>query len=559
MKKVIFAGVILAAACLALWFWGWPAYRRHREAQAVEQAREFLAKGNYRSASLSARRALQLNPSNLGACRINADLAEKVHSPYLLDWWRRIVEVAPATSNKLMLASAALRTQGPPYPLAAQTLDELTSSADNIAAYHAVCAELALRLKRTGEATAQFERASRLEPTNEMYQLNLAVLTLQSTNAAAKAGAQGTLERLRASTNVGATALRWLVVNSLGQDDLPTAEKFSRQLLAAPQVVVDDRLQLLTILHRSKNPGFKDYLSTLQKNATTNATEIYAISAWMISHSLADDAFAWLTACPAKLRAEQPVPLALVDCYLARKDWRGLDTFLQEQKWGELEFLRAAFLSRTAAQLNQKLAAEARWRTALREAGDRLGPLTSLLGLANNWGQQQAREELLWQIALRFPKDRWSLRELERAYVAAGNTVGLNKVYSSMASYAPQNFIAQNNLAATSLLLKLNLPRAHELARELFAKHPDQAVVASTYAFSLHLQGRTKEGLAVLRKLKPEALEIPTVALYYGLLLSASGEADTAVKYLGIARKSELLPEEKLLLAEAEKGHGSRS
>ena len=559
MKKAIFASVMVAVGCLALWLWGRPAYRRHQETRAVDQANKYLAKGDFRNASLSARRALQVNPLNLEACRIMANLAERSRSPYVLDWWRRIVEAAPTVQNKLMLASAALRSQGPPYPLAAQTIEELKDSAANIAAYHALSAELALRLKQTADAIAQFEQATRLEPTNELHQLNLAVLQLQSTEAGIPAAARATLERLRASTNVGAVALRWLVAESLGRDDFSTAEQSSRRLLADPRAVADDRLQHLTILRRSQSPAFNDYLSTLQRNATTNAAEVYAISAWMIGHGLADEALAWLTACPAKLRAEQPVPLALVDCFLARKDWRGLDTSLQEQKWGDLEFLRFAFLSRAAAELNQKLAAEGRWRTAIRSAGERLGPLTALLALATNWGQQQAREDLLWQIAQRFPRDRWALRELERAYMTAGNTVGLNKVYSTMASYAPQNFVAQNNLAATSLLLKLNLPRAHELARELFAKHPDQAIVASTYAFSLYLQGRTKEGLAVLNKLKPEALETPAVALYYGLLLGSSGETNKAGKYLGIAQKTNLLPEEKALLAEALKGPASQS
>jgi tetratricopeptide (TPR) repeat protein len=195
----------------------------------------------------------------------------------------------------------------------------------------------------------------------------------------------------------------------------------------------------------------------------------------------------------------------------------------------------------------------------MRDAGDRLGPLTALMTLATTWGQDQARDDLLWQIAQHFPRERWALRELEHLYLAAGNTRGLNKVYSTMTSYAPGNFIAQNNLAATSLLLKLNLPRSHALAKEVFTQHPKEAIVTSTYAFSLHLQGRTKEGLGVLEKLPPEALENPPVALYYGLLLSASGETNKAAKYLGIARKADLLPEEKALVAEAAKHSGSRS
>jgi Tfp pilus assembly protein PilF len=558
MKKAILASVLVVIGCLCLWFWGRPAFRRHQERQALERAKAYMAKGEYRNASLSARRALQVNPHDVEACQIMADLCEKARSPAVLDWCRRIVETAPTVQNKLMFASAALRWQGPPYLLAAQTLEELKDSAANIAAYHAVSAELALRLKHSAEAAAQFEQALRLEPTNTLHQLNLAVLQLQSTNAATASAARATLENLRAGKEVGAVALRWLVADSLGRNDLTTAEKFSRQLVADPRAVMDDRLQHLTVLRRSQNPELKDFLSTLQQNALTNAPAVYAISAWMISDGHPEDALAWLAACPAKLRAEQPVPLAVVDCYLARKDWRGLDTSLQEQKWGDLEFLRLAFLSRSAAELNQRMAAEARWRTAVREAGERLGPLTALLSLATNWDQKQAREDLLWQVAHRFPKDRWALRELERVYMAAGNTSGLNKVYSAMATYSPQNFIAQNNVAATSLLLKLNLTKAHALAKDLFAKHPNEPIVASTYAFSLHLQGKTKDGLIVLRKLKPETLEVPAVALYYGLLLSDSGDPAQAAKYLGIAQKADLLPEEKALVAEALKASGAQ-
>jgi hypothetical protein len=271
----------------------------------------------------------------------------------------------------------------------------------------------------------------------------------------------------------------------------------------------------------------------MQKNALPNAAQVYGVASWMIGHDLGGEALAWLTNSPAKLRAEQPVPLALADCYLSRKDWQGLDTSLQDQKWGDLEFLRFALLSRATGELRQRLAAEAHWRAAVRLAGDRLGPLTALLRMAATWGRDQAREDLLWQIGKRFPKERWALRELERLYLTDGNTYGLNRVYSCMASYAPTNFVAQNNLAATYLLLKQNLPKAHELAKEVFAQHPDQAIVTSTYAFSLSVQGRTKEGLAVLQKLKPEDLQSPSVALYYGLLLSANGEGSKSQQISG--------------------------
>ncbi len=127
--------------------------------------------------------------------------------------------------------------------------------------------------------------------------------------------------------------------------------------------------------------------------------------------------------------------------------------------------------------------------------------------------------------------------------MATTNTRGLNKVYSAMANFEAKDFVYRHNLAATSLLLKINLPNAHEIARELYAKHPEEAIITATYAYSLHLQGRTREGLAALEKLKAESIELPQVALYYGVLLSAIGETNKARKYLELAQHANVLPE----------------
>ena len=123
-----------------------------------------------------------------------------------------------------------------------------------------------------------------------------------------------------------------------------------------------------------------------------------------------------------------------------------------------------------------------------------------------------------------------------------------------MVSYGPKNFVAGNNLAATCLLLKVNLPRGHELAWEVYGQRPAGAIVTSTYAYSLHLQGQSQDGLAALAKLKPEALESPAVALYYGYLLSALGQTNQAAHFLQLANSGNLLPEEKALRAEPAKG-----
>ena len=552
-RFLIFAGVAVVTGGLGLWFFGRPAYRHYKEQRFLERARQAVAKGDYRNASLSARQTLILNSRNLEAWHIQANLAEVSRSPLLLECRRKIAELDPSIENKLMLASTALRVQNPPYPLAAQTLDELGTSAQDVANYHAVKAELALKLQKTTLAESQYEEATRLEPTNEIHQLNLAVLRSRSTNASVALAARGTLERLRTSTNLGAVALRWLIAQSAEQNDWSTAEHFSSQLLADPHAVLDDRLQHLTILQRTGQAELQTSLDAMQKGAATNALEVYAVSSWMAKHSRAADALNWLSNCPPKVLAEQPVPLALVECYMAKKDWPGLENFLEDKKWGDLEFLRQAFLSRAAVEQKQSLAADVHWRAAVREAGDRLGPLEALLSMATTRGWDKPKEDLLWLIGQRFPRERWALGELVRLYDARGNTRGLNRVYATIVSYDSKDFQAKNNLAATSMLLRLNLPTAHELAKEVYRQHPEEGIATSTYAYSLHLQGRTKEGLAAMEKLKTEALETPPVALYYGVLLAAAGETNKASKYLELANHATLLPEEKTLIAETAK------
>ncbi len=550
-KSVFIAGVLLVLLAAGFWFVGRPAYRKHRETVSMQKARDYLAKGDVRNANLMARQTLLANPNNLEACRMIAEIAEALRHPLALDYRRRAVEIEPSISNKLQLASTALRAQGPPFPLATQTLDDLADTARNDASYHVLRGELSLKMKKPAVAEEEFAEASRLDPTNELHQLNLAVLRLHSTNAVQAAQAKATLERLRAHPQLGAVALRWLVAESFGQKDYAAATRFSQLLLTNKYATLDDRLQHLTLLRQNSPAQVTAFLAETQRGATNSAGAVYGVAIWMINHSLAQETMDWLGSLPAKVRAEQPVPLALVDAYQARKDWAGLEVFLQNQQWNELEFLRLAYLSQAALKQGQEQAADTRWRLALQKAEDRLGALTALLSMATSWRRDQAREELLWQITHRYPRERWALNELSRTYQVTGDTRALNRVYSSMASFNPNDRMAANDYAATSLLLNINLAKAHQAAKDGYLQHPDDAVIASTYALSLHLQNRTREGIVILEKLKPASLQDPQIALYYGVLLAADGQTNKAAPFLALARKARLLPEEKALLAAA--------
>ena len=548
MKKAATWLVVVAILVAGLWFLGRPAYRKHREIRSLSRAEVFLAKGDYANASVSARQALVLNPANLGACRVMAELCRISNSRQLLDWRRKIVELSPTLDHKIMLASAALRTQSPPYPLAAGTLAAIEEAGQSNAAFHVAFAELALKTQRPVLAAEHFAASARLEPGNQQHQLNLGVLRLQSTNRTEALEGRAALEILARSTNLGAVALRWLVADRMGEKDWSWAEVYSNQLLAQPGCCLEDRLQHLSLLNAAQKPEFQEFMGTVQIQSRTNAAAIAGLSTWMLSRGLVDSAVSWITSLPAGIQSDPAVALALVECHMAQRDWKRLQVLLEDGRWGEQEFLRFAYLSRTAAELRFPVVSAGHWRSAVRMTGDRLGPLLVLLSKVSSWGWMDYREAMLWQIAQKFLRERWACLELGRAYQEARNTRGLNKVYAAMMRAEPDNLQVRNNFATTSFLLKQGLPLAHEVAKGIYQQQPGNAVFCSTYAYSLHLQGRNKEAIELVSKLEAEELENPSFAVYFAAISLESGQTNQAHRYLELTQKTELLPEEKTLV-----------
>ena len=159
-------------------------------------------------------------------------------------------EIIPAISNKLLLASAGLRYQSPPFPLTSQVLDDLSTSAASVPDFHIVSAELDLGLHRMADAETHFEAACQFVPTNRLFQLNLAVIRLGSTNTAAADDARAKLKQFSSDTTLALPALRSLIADRLLQRDAAGALVYSTQLLANAQATLNDRLQNLGIQGR---------------------------------------------------------------------------------------------------------------------------------------------------------------------------------------------------------------------------------------------------------------------------------------------------------------------
>jgi Flp pilus assembly protein TadD len=594
---------------LAYWP-GLPLYRKAKEERFMALAEGFARKGEDMKALICARHALGYNPKRVEAAELMAGLADRAKSPQTLIWRQRVVELAPTLDNRVRLVDGALRYEAPPFPLAARTLNELSETDKHTVAFHLVSARFAMQLKQLSKAERHYEEAIQLDPTNEQHRLNLAVLGLQSTNTGRATAARAVLENLRGSASLGDDASRWLITDCLRRKDLVAAQRFSEQLLGNPRQVFGDHLTHLSILTEMKSATLGGALQRAQTLAATNAAQAGELGNWMIAHKQAKAAQQWLESLPELVRSRQPVPLTTAACFQAIEDWRGLQQFLQELDWGDQEFIRLALLSRAHRGEGELELAASFWTKASRLATERPEFTAILAQTCRAWGWKAETEELLATLSTRFAAQPWALQyafqqyhsmgntqalertfstvlsaqstnvtvreseallaamttqfavepwalwvleHLMRHYWTTGNTRGVYQVLSATLDRGTDNLNVKNDLATAALLLQTNLPMANTLAQQVYTREPANPAFASTYAYSLYLQGKTADGLKVMQDLKPADLKKPSVATYYGCLLAGAGQSDRARDYLALAETGTLLPEEKALVANAKR------
>jgi hypothetical protein len=113
---------------------------------------------------------------------------------------------------------------------------------------------------------------------------------------------------------------------------------------------------------------------------------------------------------------------------------------------------------------------------------------------------------------------------------------------------SPNDIWISTNLARLGLNIDENTKQAQDLAKQAYDHSPEDADCAVTYAFSLYVQGRTMEGLDVIRKLPPETMRESHNAVYAAIVLLDVNQADAAKEYIQIAKRGPLYVEEKRLL-----------
>ncbi len=552
MRKTI----IIISSCIVTLLLGYTGYRGYKvwkQDHWLTMAKGFAAQSDSRNEILCLRQALNLNPQNLEACRMMADLADSLRSEGALVWRQRLVDLNPnSLADRLALAQTAISFKD--LTVASNALAGVDDAGKKTAVYQNAAGILASGVGQLAEAETHFAEAIKLDAGNPIPQLNLAALQLHNSNSLDVAEARINLKRISLnSTNlaIGSQAKRELIIDALRLNDFSTAAELTAQLAQLTNAVFVDRLLHLEVLQQAKSPDYKSTLATYRREAATDPAKLANMTVWLMRKTSPSETLAWLQSLPMQTQTNQPAAMLVAQCRLQLRNWHDLQASLQNQNWNELEFLRHALLARALRGLELKEASAAEWVVALNFSSDQKGALISLFRLAGEWQWNSEAEQILWILVNRYPEERWAAPLLTQALMAGGRTRPLMQLFGIMSKRTPADLEMKNNVAFTALLLGASELNPYDLAKEAYVKDPQNASFASTYAYSLYLQGKFTEALKVMQQLAPKDLATPAIAGYYGIVLKATGAGEKAKSYLNLAVKATLLPEEQALFQQA--------
>ncbi len=554
MRKLIY----ILVGSIGLLLLGYTAYRGYlvwRENRLITMARAYLAKADTKDAVLSLQQLIHGSPRNLEATRLMAGLMDAEHSPDAIFWWQRAVELNPkSTENRLALAKSALTLKN--FALASSTLAGVSEADQNTASFQELAGGMALLMGRLDQAETNFSEALRLEPANPLHKVNLALLRLHGTNALDMAEARIDLKRvIQSSTNAELRHIsqRELVLDALRSKDLPAAMSLSQELIQLTNAVFADSLLRLDVLLEAKSPELNPSLARYQREATNTSANLFDLSNWQMDRLSPAETLAWLQGLPRTMQTNMPAALQIAKCQLLLGRWKAMQDLLAAQDWGQLNFERHALLARSLREQNLAESAKSEWQQALNATKNNKIALKTLFSMARELRWDSEADQILWTIFNLYPEETAAWLSLRDHLIASGNTRLLLHLIDLQSRRNPSDVTLKNDMALIALLLKADEFSPNELARTIYPNNETNASIASTYAFSLYLQGKPAEALKVMARLKPQDLANPGIAGYYGLILKANGRTAEAMTYFKLSAAAQLLPEERALFDKVEK------
>ncbi|MGB8167258.1 MAG: tetratricopeptide repeat protein [Chthoniobacteraceae bacterium] len=549
-KKPIFWIAVAALACLLLLLLPrvQVRYRAWTERRGIQRAAQAYLRGDFKQAVVDARGVLKKNPHSPEATRIVAKSLEAMESPQALVWRRELDTLQSGDSENLLgMAAACIKTGD--FDGASRALQKLKPEDQKTARFHDLAAKVARRNRDTASAETHWQEAVRLEPKNDEFRLGLASVQLESRAPETRAAALEALGKMAANPAQRIAALRVLVADSVVHSEKSRTRQLAAELAADPAAEFTDKVSCLAVLRTARDAKASAYLAELQALAASDSEKIYKLMSWMNENNLALVLLEWVNTLPPELTAQPPVCATVADAYARAADWNGLKAKIENANWGEMDYLRLAFLARALDRLNEENAAAAAWNNALALAQTRPDWLEVLGRVTKAWGWKQRAEDTLWKLSGTDRVPRWAAEFLWSAALARQDTPKLYEASKLLMKADPGNLVVRNHHIALALLTGQTADAPLQLAETHYQQTPQTLAVGVTYGLALFQQGRAAEAVAVMERYKPEELRRFPTSTYYAIFLAAAGQAERADEYFQIGAKGALLPEEKALVS----------
>src|SRR5205809_413484 len=500
---VMGASLVIAFLLGALFVsYGSKLYEDWRQDRLFHRAAALLQQGRLNEASDTAQELLGRHPDSLPALYILAEAAEKENLEETVSRREQIARLLPKDADsQLNLASAALRFGK--LDLAREALDRVAPTDRDRAAFHVVAGWLARAEGNLAEQEEQFAAAVKKEPTNDLYQFNLAALRIRSSDVAKSAKARDTLQRLSKVAPYRTGALRALLNNAVERNDLGAADNFAQQLQMSPEVTFGDYLLCLNFYRKLDEKKFRLLLDKVKPFAVRNFNDLASLMEWMNHNGLAGDVVKWIDKLPAAELNSPPAAVAVADAYATTKNWSRLKRWTRTGAWGDSKYLRLAYQAIATRQSRPRTGNasdefETLWRSAEQSANEQPEHELALARLASKWELEKESEELWWRVAKNASSRREALEWLRRLYRAENETAKLYDVLQRIHDSSPTEAPITADLARLGLNIGQDTEQSHRLAKEAYDRDPNEVNCAVTYAFSLSRLGKNAEGLAII-------------------------------------------------------------
>ncbi len=544
---------LASLAALAIWKGG-AIYCDWRARRLIDQAREMFAKGKFYQASIAIRASLAENSQNPDAYKLMADLLETVGSSSALAWRQHTVESLPGdVTAKIALARSALRFSK--LEIAASVLKQVDAENRHRTDFLEVeGGYFSLTGDREGAIRDLKEILAR-DPNSRSAasaKLNLARLWLGSTRPNESKSAKEMLDSLAGDPLLGPDALRLTIEDASRRRDWPVALGASFRLGTFPQATFQDRQLQLEVLVAAGSPLGDFVLRCFQLSVRT-AEQAASLGQWMLGRFGPGRTIEWLNTLQDPLRSDPTVLTLRTACLEMTGNWSDAENILTIREWNRMESSRLALLARVYRRQGQTERATEFWGKAMRAARNMPGALTKLADIARVEGWETEAAEALWEIPITDPDYRSAQADLFEYYRRLNDANHLLELFERALELTPDDLDSKRSVAVLRMITGRQVERAYRLAAEIYQSNPNAIDNAAVYAYSLHLQGKSREAAAILDA-RPEAEKLSSACEpYYGIILASCERDEESRRYLGRTDRGILFPEMQKVVAELER------